>query len=311
MRAVLATLLIGLALPAHALDLPLPEASEQTADVTREADTIRLPSGSFEAGIVPRLQRDGDIHSRAWRLPDRGLSTLQILDPLREALETAGWEAVFVCADTECGGFDFRLALPVLPAPAMAVDLFDYRYLLARRGMAARAEHMALIVSRRGRSGYVQTTHVLPMDQSAAQGGAVLPDPVPPESPGADLEQTLRERGYVVMAGLDFGSGASTLGPGPYPGIEALAAFLLANPSVRIALVGHTDSVGGLDANRSLSRSRAEAVQQRLTDDHAVPAAQIEAHGIGYLAPRAPNSSSAGRDRNRRVEAVLLEAQAP
>lgn len=311
MRAALVCLTIWLAAPVSALDLPLPEASEQTADVMHEAGTIRLPTGTFKAGMLPRLNRDGDIHSRAWRLPARGMSTLQMLSPLRGALDAAGWETVLACADEECGGFDFRLALPVLPAPAMFVDLFDYRYLLVRRGMGAQTEHVALIVSRRGRSGYVQITHVLPLDEAADHRRNAISVSVLSETSGADLAQTLRDRGYVVMGGLDFGSGASTLGPGPHPSIDALAAFLLADPATRVALVGHTDSVGGLDANRNLSRSRAEVVRQRLINDHGVPSAQVEAHGIGYLAPRGPNSTAADRDRNRRVEAVLLETQEP
>ncbi len=34
--------------------------------------------------------------------------------------------------------------------------------------------------------------------------------------------------------------------------------------------------------------------------------AQIDAEGIGYLAPRASNSTTAGREANRRVEVVLI-----
>jgi OOP family OmpA-OmpF porin len=42
-----------------------------------------------------------------------------------------------------------------------------------------------------------------------------------------------------------------------------------------------------------------------------VTPAQVEAHGIGYLAPIAPNTSPEGRERNRRVEVVLLSAGEP
>lgn len=317
MRAVLAFLVIGLACPAHAFDLPLPDGAEQTADQAREADTIRLPSGPVEDDMLPRLHRDGDIRSRAWRVPTTELSTLQLLEPLRATLAGSGWDVVFACQAEACGGFDFRLALPTLPAPAMFVDLFDFRYLLARRGMGARSEHLALIISRRGRNGYVQVTHIMPRDQVMPrdQGTAEKTRRAPvPGATGAsqeDLLRILQEQGHVVLHGLDFGSGAGTLGPGPHDSLERLAGFLLSNPGARVVLVGHTDSVGALDTNRSLSLSRARSVRQRLIDDHAVPPEQIEAHGIGYLAPRASNTTPAGRDRNRRVEAVLLEMRAP
>jgi len=75
---------------------------------------------------------------------------------------------------------------------------------------------------------------------------------------------------------------------------------------MRIALVGHTDTVGALDSNIALSQARAEAVRTRLVEEHGVAPERIEAHGIGFLAPRASNRSEAGRDSNRRVEAVVI-----
>lgn len=309
LRAGLAAGLIGLAGWAHAFDLPLPEGAVETADITREAQTIRLPTGPYHDGAVPRLRRDGDIHSRAWRLPDRGLSTLQILAPLRTALEKAGWSVIFDCASDACGGFDFRITLPVLPAPAMFVDLFDFRYLLATRGAQGTGDamqHAALIVSAQGGRGYVQATHLRP---------ATLPDPQPvaadadndrQNDTGGDLAERLRAQGRAVIEGLDFASGAATLGDGPHDGLAALAEMLRVEPDLMIALVGHTDDVGGLAGNIALSRDRAEAVRERLIDRHGAPESRITAHGIGYLAPRAANDTAAGRERNRRVEVVVV-----
>ena len=71
-------------------------------------------------------------------------------------------------------------------------------------------------------------------------------------------------------------------------------------------LVGHTDTVGSLDANIALSRRRAEAVRARLVEAHGVDGARIDARGVGYLAPAVANDSDEGREANRRVEAVLL-----
>ena len=109
-----------------------------------------------------------------------------------------------------------------------------------------------------------------------------------------------------MLADLDFGTGAAALGAGPFASLAALAEYLKADPARRIALVGHTDTVGGYDANLALSRRRARAVMDRLAKAHGVPPAQMEAEGIAYLAPRASNTARAGREANRRVEAVLL-----
>jgi len=75
---------------------------------------------------------------------------------------------------------------------------------------------------------------------------------------------------------------------------------------MRIALVGHTDTVGGLQGNIALSRERAQAVRQRLIDDYDIAPERVEAEGTGYLAPLATNRTAEGREANRRVEAVLL-----
>ena len=42
---------------------------------------------------------------------------------------------------------------------------------------------------------------------------------------------------------------------------------------------------------------------------YEVPRAQMESNGMGYLSPVAPNTTEAGREANRRVEAVLLNAE--
>jgi OOP family OmpA-OmpF porin len=76
-----------------------------------------------------------------------------------------------------------------------------------------------------------------------------------------------------------------------------------------VVLVGHTDASGGLAGNTALSRARAASVRDRLMAEYAVPAAQITAEGVGYLAPRATNKTEDGRARNRRVEAILTSTR--
>ena len=73
-----------------------------------------------------------------------------------------------------------------------------------------------------------------------------------------------------------------------------------------MALVGHTDDTGALQANVAVSTRRAEAVRARLIETYGVAANRIEAQGAGYMAPITSNATPEGRDINRRVEAVLL-----
>jgi OOP family OmpA-OmpF porin len=310
MRAAgLLLLVLGLSGPAAALDLQLPVTATLAREITRKADTILLPTGVLADGVVPLLRLEGQITERAWHLPATGMTTLQILLPLRDELEKTGWTVVLDCFAAECGGFDFRFRAPVLTAPDMFVDLFDFRYLHARRGAGDAAEHVALMVSSAGQSGYVQITHVRPGPVPAPVERASAPAGGTDEADAVGLGARLLSEGHVILDDLDLASGAGQLGPGPYASLQALAAFLLARPGHRVALVGHTDSVGGSEANIALSRTRAEAVRERLVSTYGVPPAQVEAQGIGALSPVASNRTAEGRERNRRVEAVLLESE--
>ncbi|SLN48510.1 Outer membrane porin F precursor [Roseovarius gaetbuli] len=314
MRARVA-LVLALVLPqvGGALELSLPSNAVMSAEIVEEADTFLLPTGPFADATLPRARLEGRVTQQAWRVTGQGLTTLQVLRPMREELEVAGWQVLFECSNQDCGGFDFRFNAPILAAPDMFVDLFDFRYLAARRGDdGAGLEYVALLVSRSGDTGYVQISHI-----SATGAGAVqtLPDLPVAQGEGDEgqattpLAQALLAEGHVVLGDLDFASGATALGPGPFASLATLAAFLNADPARRIALVGHTDSVGALDANIALSRARARAVLERLVTTHGVTRAQLEAEGLGYLAPIASNRDPATRDLNRRVEAVLLDTR--
>ncbi|WP_294608403.1 OmpA family protein [uncultured Roseovarius sp.] len=306
-------LVVTLCLPhsGGALELTLPGNAVMSAEVVQEADTYFLPTGPFENGTQPRQRLDGRVTQQAWRFTGQGLTTLQVLAPLRATLEAAGWQVLFECSDQDCGGFDFRFNTPILPAPDMFVDLFDFRYLAARRE-GSPPEYAALVVSRAGETGYVQISHITEAGGAMLQtapGGSVEKD-TKGDAPNADpLAQALLEQGHAVLRDLEFASGETTLGPGPYASLLALAEFLNADPARRVALVGHTDSVGALDANSALSRARARAALERLVTVHGVASAQLEAEGLGYLAPIASNRTPAGREANRRVEAVLLDSQ--
>jgi len=125
----------------------------------------------------------------------------------------------------------------------------------------------------------------------------------------SDFGKQLEIAGHVILSDLVFDTGSAELGEGPFDSLAKLADYLRANPTRRIALVGHTDAVGGLDGNIALSKRRAASVRARMTNTLGVPEAQLVAEGVGFLAPVANNLSGAGREANRRVEAVLISTE--
>lgn len=322
------SLLVVLALAAgraQALDPAFTGPARQTAAAAESGAAYALPVGPWDGETFLSRRVEGTVTRRAYRIDGRQ-STVALMANLRTQVEKDGWRILYECDAPVCGGFDFRFATVILPEPDMHVDLGDFRVLSADRG----AEVLNLIVSRSPRAGFVQITLAAPGGADAAAADTPVPAEPPPEvlplpepvepapaavadvgasASGADVGAVvarLQTDGHAVLPGLRFASGASTLEPGDYSVLEALAAWLRADPSRRIAVVGHTDASGGLEANIALSRRRAAAVRDVLIADHGVPAAQVEAEGVGYLAPLAPNATDTGRQVNRRVEAVLL-----
>ena len=310
--ALILALLVGGVTSLHAQEayvLPLPKQSRLALEITAPGESYALPIGPF-AGSVPTDEVSGTLTTRVWRIAQaQGLTTEQIIAPLRARLKDAGFQERLSCADLVCGGFDFRFAIPVVPAPEMQVDIGNFRFLAAQRG----DEALSLLVSRTGTLGFVQLMHIAPPGVGVPKYSltADMPSATPttPSETAAQprsIEEALQTRGSAVLRDLSFESGKSTLSPGPYASLTALAAFLRAEPTRRIALVGHTDATGSLEGNIALSERRAAAVLERLVSGHGVLRAQLESRGVGYLAPLAANATEAGREANRRVEAVLL-----
>lgn len=236
---------------------------------------------------------------------------MQLLSPLRDRLQDEGFAPVFECEDTVCGGYDFCYRMDVLPEPDMHVNLGDYRYLVARRaGDRDEDEYVGLIVSRSANAGFVQVTHIgAPTSDRAnststkAPGSrvvAVLPGPI---------GQQLESMGHASLNDLYFEIGSSKLGADKFTSLAGLADYLTKNPDRTVVLVGHTDADGALDSNIALSRRRAAAVVTWLIRKYDIPADQISADGVGYLAPRTSNLTNEGRTRNRRVEAILTSTR--
>lgn len=112
-------------------------------------------------------------------------------------------------------------------------------------------------------------------------------------------------RGEVfTLAGDAFGSGSATLTASAAGTVAGLAAYLNAQPQVRVRVEGHTDSQGQAAANQALSERRAAAVRDALAAG-GVEGGRIQVAGLGASKPVADNATAAGRNKNRRVELIV------
>ncbi len=298
MIRTLSLLTVILASPLVAQELTLPQSAQQISQRVSPLDSYDLPTGPFADGAVSARTVEGQVERVTWRLQAGSSTTLQLLAPLRGQIEAQGYDILFECEARICGGFDFRFGTEVVPTPDMYVAIQDYRFLSAQKG----SEVLSLLVSRNPPDGYVQMIRVTPVD-ARAPAPVVIDQSV--DGAGGLLAE-FQQTGHVILDDLHFRTGEVALGEGPFASLALLAGFLADKPDTRLALVGHTDDTGALQANIAVSKRRAEAVRTRLIEAHGVAADRIEAQGVGYLAPITSNATAEGRDVNRRVEAVLL-----
>jgi outer membrane protein OmpA-like peptidoglycan-associated protein len=112
-------------------------------------------------------------------------------------------------------------------------------------------------------------------------------------------------RGLIVnMSDVLFDTGQYSLKPGAREKLAKVAGIILGHPGLKIAVEGHTDSVGGDEYNLKLSQNRANGVRAYLVSQSIDPGA-VTATGFGKTMPVADNKTAAGRQVNRRVELVV------
>ncbi|WP_156681140.1 OmpA family protein [Sphingomonas profundi] len=154
-------------------------------------------------------------------------------------------------------------------------------------------------------------------DWDAPRGSTVIAVPVERAGPGGWDRAGMR--GYHFRQGREgatfdisdilFRTGSAELRPGAEARLQPLAGFLRANPGVRVAIDGNTDSVGSAESNLQLSRDRAGAVADAL-EQMGVNGARFRLAGHGEATPRATNATAQGRQLNRRVEVTLIGRRA-
>jgi OmpA-OmpF porin, OOP family len=128
----------------------------------------------------------------------------------------------------------------------------------------------------------------------------------------AELRADRTERGLVVTLGDEvlFDVDQAELKPGGMQQLARVAEFLREHPDRKVLIEGHTDSTAPDTYNLALSQRRANAVEDFLITQGVEPT-RISAIGYGEQLPIATNDTAAGRQANRRVEIVVLDAGEP
>jgi chemotaxis protein MotB len=188
-------------------------------------------------------------------------------------------------------------------------------------------------------TGIINHMKVTPDGKGDSRVNPDIPPPRPedkrPPVPSKDLEKTLASitellkkeleegkiavkldrRGLVVsMRELTFfASGDDVVNPASLPIIQKIAKVIGTVPNP-VRLEGHTDSVpihnSRFRSNWELSAARSIALLEILRDQFGVPAEKLSIAGFAENAPVDTNDTPEGRLHNRRVDLVVLSAEA-
>lgn len=143
------------------------------------------------------------------------------------------------------------------------------------------------------------------MDKAAAEAAAIE---------NAKVETVQDANGLKAVkvtfdSGILFATGKSTLNQASKDALTKFAAILVENPTMDIAIYGHTDNTGSLEVNQKLSQDRAQAVADYLITK-SVKATQFkEIVGKNFSEPVADNATAAGKQQNRRVEVYMYASE--
>ncbi len=119
-----------------------------------------------------------------------------------------------------------------------------------------------------------------------------------------DTRNKLINEGKFVSSGILFDVNSAKIKTESLGLIKSIAVILQENPTVKIKIIGHTDSDGEEKANLKLSVQRAEALKKMLSADFGIEAGRMQADGKGESTPALPNTNEINKANNRRVEFV-------
>jgi OmpA-OmpF porin, OOP family len=123
---------------------------------------------------------------------------------------------------------------------------------------------------------------------------------------GEDTRSKLITEGRFVTNGILFDVNSDNIKPESGMVLKEIATTLQENPTVRVKIIGHTDSDGTDAANLALSKKRAAAVKVALSSFYGIDGSRLESDGKGESQPLNKNANASEKATNRRVEFIKL-----
>lgn len=137
--------------------------------------------------------------------------------------------------------------------------------------------------------------------------GIVKPEPAKVEAPVKARHVEVKADHIVIDQRIEFDASKADILAASNALLDEIAETLKANPQIKkLEVQGFTDNSGDAAKNTKLSMERAKAVVDALVKRGAAKEVLV-AKGYGPDKPIGDNKTEEGRDKNRRVEFLILE----
>src|SRR5450432_191029 len=142
-----------------------------------------------------------------------------------------------------------------------------------------------------------------PLDACPNEKGAADPDP---QKNGCPKSVRVSESEILILDQVQFDTGKAVIKNASDALLDEVADVLKEHPEItKIEVQGHTDNRGARAFNQTLSQARANSVTNAL-QKRGVAADRLSAKGYGLDVPIADNTTDEGRQKNRRVQFVIV-----
>ena len=231
------------------------------------------------------VEVEGKRFSAIYRLGNDGYSNLEFRRNYRDAIRDLGGVQI---AETSGREISRKVELAtVQDNRCIAVNCDMDTYLIRKDGQEYWISIDAGDVPRMGK--------VTVLQREAMQQSLTLKT--------ADALKTALDANGRVPVFIEFDLDKATLQPTASDDIAEIVRLLRDNPTLRLAIEGHTDASGSAAHNKDLSERRARTVMQRLVAA-GIDASRLTSAGYGATRPLMRGSDAEAAARNRRVELV-------
>ena len=260
----------------------------------KEYDEFALPLGPAKDYTFAKSQLLEGKWTRIIYDAPKGRSLLEVYRNYESALQRAGFQTLFACANQACGESSEVKLNPAVEDRWAPYD-WPNRHLSAKLARSTGDVYVSL--------------HALNVDNSLPEVTLHIIEVKPMETAmvtvnAASLASDITRTGHASVYGIYFDTGKADVKPESDATLKEIAKLLRQDINLKLYVVGHTDNQGTLETNMDLSMRRANTVVQALSSRYGVAVARLKALGDGPSAPVASNDSEDGRAKNRRVELV-------